>query len=70
MKPYPSGLSNGAAAGITIAVLIVFFAAVIVPIALMKRRKAKRREAQRAANEEARARLVNSDHNGEKEAAV
>ena len=46
-EPYPKGLSNGAAAGITIAVLVAFFAAVVFPIAWFKRQKALRKERER-----------------------
>ena len=49
--PYSGGISNGAAAGIAIAVLVVFFAAVVFPIAWWKRAKAQRK---RAAMEERR----------------
>ena len=65
-NPYPGGLSNGAAAGITIAVLIVFFAAVVAPIAWCKHVKRRRRSAERAAQEESRARLVTPEQDSEK----
>ena len=65
-NPYPGGLSNGAAAGITIAVLIMFFAAVVAPIAWCKHVKRRRRSAERAAQEESRARLVTPEQDSEK----
>ena len=65
-NPYPGGLSNGAAAGITIAVLIVFFAAVVTPIAWCKHVKRRRQSAERAAQEESRARLVTPEQDSEK----
>jgi len=65
-EPYPKGLSNGAAAGICIAVLVVFLAAVIAPIAWCKRQKAQRRERERAALEGTSDRLMAPDSNGNK----
>ncbi len=52
------GLSNGAKAGITLAVLVGFALLVVVPIVLLKRRKARRRATANPA--EARARLVDA----------
>ncbi len=56
--PYPGGLSNGAAAGITLAVLVAFCLAVIAPIAWCKRQKRLRREEIQRTSEDAHVRLV------------
>lgn len=65
-QPYPGGLSNGAAAGITLAVLVVFCLAVIAPIAWCKRQKRLRREEARGTPEDARTRLVTPEQEEDK----
>ena len=60
-EPYAKGLSNGAAAGIAIAVLVVFFAAVVFPIAWFKHKKAQRKARERAALDQSRTRLMSQD---------
>ena len=65
-EPYSKGLSNGAAAGIAIAVLVAFFAAVVFPIAWLKRQKALRKERERAALDQSRARLMAPESSGDK----
>ncbi|EIE26107.1 hypothetical protein COCSUDRAFT_46497 [Coccomyxa subellipsoidea C-169] len=56
--PVSKGLSNGAKAGVTLAVLVGLALLVVLPIVLLKRRKARRRAAANPA--EARARLVDA----------
>ena len=65
-EPYPKGISNGAAAGITIAVLVAFFAAVVFPIAWFKRQKALRKVRERAAMDQSRDRLMAPNTSGDK----
>ena len=65
-EPYAKGISNGAAAGIAIAVLVVFFAAVVLPIAWCKRQKAQRRARERAAMDQSRTRLMSIDNASDK----
>lgn len=59
--PVSKGLSNGAKAGITLAVLVGIALVVVLPIVLLKRRKARRA----AEPAEARAALVDAAYDPE-----
>jgi hypothetical protein len=62
--PVSKGLSNGAQAGITIAVLIGLAVLIAVPVVLLKRRKAQRRALR---EQESRARLVQPSQSSDPE---